>query len=114
MPRLAATLLLVLGLGLVPLAPTTVHADSVDREYEIIGTDLIALNTALQEFRRRLPEKNVRDYEIMVRVSEDEIEFVFLHLDRPKDILGQDPEYPTLTVHVSPDGMNVLRWHFAR
>jgi hypothetical protein len=112
--RCLAILLLVLGLGPSMLVTMTARAEFPVRGYEIVGTDLIALNTALQEFRRRLPDKDVRDYEISVRFSEEETVFVFLHKDRPKDIYGQDPNYPILTVHVSPDGMKVLGWHFAR
>ena len=96
------------------LSPVPGRAEQPVRAYEMLGTDLIALNTALQKFRHRLPAMDVRDFDISVQVYDGEIVFVFAHKDRPRDIYGQVPEYPTLTIHVSSDGMDVLKWHFAR
>ena len=105
---------LVLAFAPLILPPTTARAELPARVYEILGTDLIALNTALQEFRRRLPDKDVRDYNITVLVYEEEIAFSFVHKNRPEGVLGHIPEYPSLAVHVSVDGMEVLKSSFQR
>lgn len=114
MRRPLTILWLVLALAPLLLSPTATRAELPAREYEIPGTDLIALNTALQEFRRRLPDKDVRDYNITVLAYEEEVVFSFVHKDRPEGVLGHIPEYPSLAVHVSVDGTEVLKSNFQR
>ena len=96
------------------LLSVAARAELPGREYDMVGTDLIALNTAVAEFHRRLPEKDVRDFDILVRAYETELVITFAHKDRRRDMFGQDPEYPILTVRLSPDGTEVLKSHFAR
>ncbi len=114
MRRQFAILSVVLTLVPLLLAPATGRAELPVRQYDMIGTDLVALSNATDEFHRRLPDRDVRDFDIWVWVYENELVITFAHKDRPLGIVGQDPEYPILSVHLSPDGTDVLKSHFAR